>query len=388
MEGKKIGSFPIIILLIPLLVVSVLFYKLALGYYEARYTESAHGNNPSGVGVNRESIAALGYAQGNCTHCHEMHASIGGEEPAPVDGTHRWLLMKDFWTFCYGCHKGTGSLQSGGIPYFNYDYGRQFGGGTANFTNIKDAFTQATSSHDLRDIQSCIIGRWGYTNKDHPCTACHNPHYSQKNHPVTPNTMQGVNTAVRKPSQNDTKPRNLWGDELNEMMRDYASGYTYQAPLHADSGYEPKGGTTPDDRNGSYLPNFVGLCLSCHQNAVTSTEHGKLRAIDWSQTGPYPSHGKGHSTTENLKDPYSDTSLWPGWQNTNFVLSCTDCHEPHGSPNEWLLRTCVNGKDNILITQSGYWYEFCDACHDIGHKTSGDSCLSETSSCHRHWGHF
>jgi len=69
-----------------LLVVSVLFYKLALGYYEAKYTEGAHADY-----VNRSDIS--GYAVGNCVHCHEQKASIGGAEPAPTGGPDKFLLF-------------------------------------------------------------------------------------------------------------------------------------------------------------------------------------------------------------------------------------------------------------------------------------------------------
>jgi hypothetical protein len=83
-------------------------------------------------------------------------------------------------------------------------------------------------------------------------------------------------------------------------------------------------------------------------------------------------------------EPYGDGG-------NNYVLSCTDCHEPHGSENEWLLRTCVNGKDNISVPASGKgkWWDFCTACHvltggtDMYHKpepTSPNGC----PDCHYH----
>lgn len=49
------------------------------------YLNSAHGN--SSYGVERISTASLGYSKGNCAHCHEQHASIGGEEPEPARGS-------------------------------------------------------------------------------------------------------------------------------------------------------------------------------------------------------------------------------------------------------------------------------------------------------------
>jgi hypothetical protein len=73
----------------------------------------------------------------------------------------------------------------------------------------------------------------------------------------------------------------------------------------------------------------------------------------------------------------------------NYVLSCLDCHEPHGSENEWLLRTSVNGKDNISVPGPGRWMDFCTACHtDITvHYSPWDTttnCYQPSGSCHRH----
>ncbi len=63
--------------------------------------------------------------------------------------------------------------------------------------------------------------------------------------------------------------------------------------------------------------------------------------------------------------PYEDPD-----ENYNYVLSCTDCHESHGSPNEWLLRTSVNGKDNITTDRwEGDWWDFCTACHVLTQGT-------------------
>jgi hypothetical protein len=76
-------------------------------------------------------------------------------------------------------------------------------------------------------------------------------------------------------------------------------------------------------------------------------------------------------------DPYDDGAF------VNYVLMCTDCHEPHGSPNEFLLRTCVNGKSGILITQPGYYKEFCTACHWLAGYHSGPA-TDQCTDCHWH----
>ena len=49
------------------------------------YAQSAHGDTQAGVA--REELVTPGpYVIGNCGHCHEQHASMGGSEPQPQDG--------------------------------------------------------------------------------------------------------------------------------------------------------------------------------------------------------------------------------------------------------------------------------------------------------------
>jgi nitrate reductase cytochrome c-type subunit len=289
--------------------------------------------------------------------------------------------------FCFQCHKGTDAVQ----VLTNYTYSKNFGGGTATFTTIYDAFNPATgSSHNLADVLNHVVSRqMGFTSDTNPCLVCHDQHVAQQNYPVTLSGLGGVKTAIRRPTDHDDFPIRLWGDEdeltsgFNERMKDYTN--KYQAPYYkGGSNYEPANDATDD---GSNLPNFKNFCLNCHgRNDVSSTGHGTLTQIDWTTSGDY--HGKGHglySAGGYTKDPYGTVE-----EAYNFVLACTDCHEPHGSTNRWLLRTCVNGKDNITITDDTYsWYEFCTACHvltwalDSFHKEPPNGEVP-CGTCHEH----
>ena len=60
------------------------FFSCSL-VYAGPYLDSAHGN--SSYGVKRSITELSDYARGNCAHCHEMHASIGGAEPEPASGS-------------------------------------------------------------------------------------------------------------------------------------------------------------------------------------------------------------------------------------------------------------------------------------------------------------
>jgi hypothetical protein len=382
------------------LVLSFFFYKFSYGYYSAKYTESAHGNSPSGVGVDREGLNTpvnFGYSKGNCAHCHEQHASIGGEEPAPSgDAPNNYLLFAEpnvtsqANNFCFQCHKYTVSVQVGG-SITNYTYSKNFGGGdqSNSYRSIYDAFNDPTvtsSSHNLSDVLNHAVGRSiGFTGNNNACVVCHNPHTAQRNYdPVTLTSMGGVRTAIRRPVDYNTQNTNLWGDEdlahsgLNERMIDYDA--RYQAPYYkGGTNYEPANNSTYDGRN---LPNFVNFCTSqCHgRNDVQSSEHGTLIQIDWSNTGDQ--HGRVHddSGLGITVAPYVSAA-------TNYVLSCTDCHEPHGSTNEWLLRTCVNGKDNITIPGDYQWLDFCTACHSVSQHYSpwnSTTNCNQGGVCHQH----
>jgi len=287
-----------------------------------------------------------------------------------------------------------GSVQVGGIT--NNTYSTNFGGGTATLSTIYDAFNPTTgvtpSSHSLSDIQGYVAGHYGFTSETNACIACHNQHTAQQNFPVTFTGTGGVQTAIRRVVHHETLPGSLWGDEdyatsgLYELTNEVfeALGLTYQAPYYKGGfNYEPANDTISD---GSNLPNIISFCLDCHSHTnVPSTERGNnLTQIDWSNSGNW--HGmapKGATGMGYPIAPYTNSSR-------NYVLSCTDCHEPHGSENEWLLRTSVNGKDNISVTFAGDWWEFCTACHVLTngttmyHRQRPESYYPGCPVCHEH----
>jgi hypothetical protein len=267
--------------------------------------------------------------------------------------------------------EGNASVQVGGIT--NNTYSTNFGGGTPTLTTIYDAFNPSSggspSSHNLSDIQGYVEGYHDFTAETNACLACHHNHLGQRNYPVTSTMTGGVQTAIRRPVHNDALPGNLWGDEdfatsgRYELTSDLFANYglTYQAPYYvggSGSTYEPGGNGTS---NGSNLPDLITFCLDCHKHSdVPSTERGRyLRKIDYSNAGGRDEHGLRNeyknTNQAETKDPYPD-------QAGNYMLVCTDCHEPHGSQNEWLLRTTVNGTD-VSIPGPNQWWYFCAACH-------------------------
>lgn len=355
------------------------------------YADSAHGNGAPlpGYGVNR---SGTGYDTGSCAHCHDtLDDSICGVNELMLFAPNNPTSQTD--NFCFQCHKGSGSVQVGGVT--NNTYSTNFGGGTATLATIYDAFNPTTgvtpSSHNLSDVLNHAVGRdIGFTTDTNACLVCHDQHLAQQNYPVTLSGLGGVKTAIRRPLDYANPPTNLWGDEddtsgFNERLLDYTN--KYQAPYYlGGTTYEPAGDSTTD---GSNLPNFFNFCMNqCHtQNNVYSTERtATLTQIDWSTDGDV--HGRNHDDQTAMGytiAPYEDPD-----EDYNYVLSCTDCHEPHGSENEWLLRTCVNGKDDISVNWAGDWWEFCTACHvltnatNMYHRQREESYYPGCPVCHYH----
>jgi cytochrome c553 len=383
----KTRYFSFSILIVVGVLVWVLMAHYAIAWAAATYTDSAHGN--ASYGVNR---SGTGYTIGSCAHCHDtFDSSICGND---VFGLMLFASndIPDSQTdnFCFECHKGTGSVQVGGIT--NNTYSTNFGGGTATFTNIRDAFNPATgtipSSHNLADVLNHAVTNIGFNSDTNACLVCHDQHAAQQNYPVTLSGLGGVLTAVRRVIDFDSPPTNLWGDDQGELVYDYwyqNNPGRYQQPYYGDqtgTKFEPSGTITVTD--GSDLPDYVSFCLDCHADPVVSTYHGTLVAIDWSNGGNW--HG---STPKDLTGmgypiaPYTNTGR-------NYLLSCTDCHEPHGSENEWLLRTTVNGKDGISVNFEGDWWEFCTACHvltnatNMYHKQQPETYYPGCPECHIH----
>ena len=396
-----------------LVTVGVLVWLLSNGDAAAGgpYTDSAHGD--ATYGVKRQGTT---YSRGQCTHCHDTYdPSICGVNPL-------MLFDSDYDTsaFCLKCHTDTGSVQVGGI--INKDYSGTFGGGTGGPQSIYEALnnsTPCTSSHNLSDVLTFAQTKWPSTFGDtsNACNVCHNFHIAgaNKQNPGDPGF-----SAISRP----TAHTELWGDSPGETMKDYAISVSgiYQAPYYVGgSNYEPANDGTAD---GSNMPDYVTFCTDCHNTTDTifSTPLNRnLMPIDWSaggdKHGGYPAHFndsggldyhmQGGEEGVGLRVPYDDAAAKDPDDPCNYVLSCTDCHEPHGAEGRsFLLRRYMNGESvdpetsmcqteiQTKHSNTEFWNTplvgysdanlkpLCDRCHymeDYGVFTGG--CLA-TGSCH------
>jgi hypothetical protein len=360
-----------------------LFLLLPTSYGNAvvTYSASAHGSTTTGV----ERTGLTAYVKGNCAHCHEQHASIDNVEPAPNDGAPAsFALFHDTFRtsattapysvsdlFCFYCHSDTTgeSIQANASTDMkNYDYSYTFGGSvdmvdgrlvddileTFNWPN--NSYAGTGSNHNLLGLQNYAkvnFPSW-FTTRSDPCTACHNPHIARRN---KANLMDSSYSAISLPSAHDEH----WGDELNEQMSDYSSSYL--SPIAVGGSYEPVGSTNP---GGDLIPDYNTFCLECHGTTsapITSVNHSTtLLSINWAGSGgDTVSAGDKHGTNVTTGDV--DTQA-PYCNTFDIVLSCCDCHEPHGSPYDYLMRRSINGETvnpiGVIIGDRG---NQCRQCH-------------------------
>ncbi|MDP3029563.1 MAG: cytochrome c3 family protein [Deltaproteobacteria bacterium] len=360
--------------------------------YAGPYTSSAHGD--SAYGVSRRGTSQ--YGKGHCAHCHEQHASIDGDEPEPVGGGPSAYAL--FYTnhisqmdnFCFQCHDNTTLISSTGIINRSYSY--RAGGWTGatgdTLNNILDAFTFSESygsSHNLNNIRTFISNKWGYNDKSNPCGACHNPHAVQGDPANFPYIAKNISTRgypVSRPSQhsNDNNAWGLWGDGTGEKMSDYAGALTYQAPYRfystTPSYLEPQGNALTDNVTAAAsTTDYVTFCLDCHaSNTIQSATLGTVREIDWANSVHGGVNNWKRLDNQERRAPYNPTV------DKNFVLACTDCHEPHGSPNYgYLIRKTVNGGvTDVKANTNTDWNTLCGKCHT--HSHSMKPCIE----CHYH----
>jgi len=370
------------------IIISLFFVLLIYGHVAMAgpYLDSAHGN--TGYGVLRTSLSAApnDYAKGNCAHCHEQHASIGGSEPTPLSGSassfcifadnlsgvtaNPYSQSDDFCFYCH-CYTDASSLQTSNFT--NYDHSHTFGGYSSSTpASIFAAFNQ-TSYHNLYDIQDFAQTNFSsfFESDSNPCVACHNPHLAKRN---KENVTDPSYTAISRPTVHE----GLWGDGSGEKMSDYYSGH-YRAPYYSSSTstYEPGGTST---YNGSTMPDYATFCIDCHNNTNTIYSHAlgrNLKTIDWETAGGESGgdkHGKNAATVGlDIKNPFASSGLGV---TIGFALSCLDCHEPHGAPNVMLIRNGVNGgtlAGNIPSFNSSNWPYLCCRCHQDDSSHGGSS---------------
>jgi len=360
-------------------------------YYttHAAFENSAHGS---------DSKSNL-----KCTDCHDPHGAAN--QDVGTNGEPNQAMTKGYkQALCYRCHSDSGDLmvvKNNAVS------------GTAYADDIEQAFNLTT--HHPLGTGYAISGK-NYTLN---CVNCHNVHlvtgkYWEADQNKTPVTR------VSTPS-NPEGNLTIWGDEASEKMDAYAGSASgvYRTPAVSVNTFD-----------GSELPAYPSFCLDCHENPINAISakdwddnpHGKKTAgITSLSQGTTPSGGGkfyGGSSHKDCPDwwtcgkalDWGDDSCdeaaaaaggvnecWPvkpkgaGYPNhlkgnfnmeernagINFVLSCTDCHDPHGSQKYKLMRKSLNkwpdNPDDVELADDQQTWGFvgsgtqglCYQCHYI-----------------------
>lgn len=267
------------------------------------YKNSAHGGyNTAGRGVARASMPTT-YSAGNCAHCHEQHASIGGSEPTPAGGPANFLLLDDLDTSagnaaCNYCHDG--SVTS-----------------PVTVDNIASQITK-TYHHDPFSALGSVL-----------CNDCHDSHVAQNtNHQeaVNGNTIPATSPLLA-----------VAGVSLN-----------YGAPGAPASGAEGFG-VLPNPTALDPVTMEYQLCFKCHGGQAAYPLLADLRGqFHPGNYSVHPVTTENNATWNNLflrTTPAAFNATWGG--NINAEMYCSDCHGsetggdpqgPHGSTIQYLLK--------------------------------------------------
>jgi predicted CXXCH cytochrome family protein len=139
----------------------------------------------------------------------------------------------------------------------------------------------------------------------------------------------------------------------------------------------------PLDTSTSWSDDVSAFCLTCHKEP-TNTE-----PVDAGPTVPFD--------VRMVQDEHDGflASEWPTSFHGGAGLACTDCHDPHGSTNAYMLKEGVGGltgfrDDPTNPTDLSAIEGFCTSCHtswtpDPPHPPATDP-EQLCTECHRHGG--
>jgi len=328
----------------------ILIYTPIVDATSGAFPYTKHGG-ATGNGVDRSTTGSWPpsgggvYQKGECTHCHEPHASFGGDEPYPnyanhpsfmtpdeAQGPDPYLLFADNNAkLCWTCHE---TFQFTGKP---------LGWGGYGFYQGMSVYLASTHGDPLLNANMLWPGISGAT--VHPRKA-------------RPSTLNGV--AQKGICLNCHTPHGILGSEGNAYDTDTvpeAKQLTTSNPSVTKDYLIPRQLNVWEEK----------LCETCHDASGPAINNIQSE-IDKRGLG-----GSGH--------PVDDTSLSGGHVvNETFPITtkhveCYDCHNPHviksSSRVEGLRYVDISGvtKDPAAGDRQPYVYEICLKCHGDGYAT-------------------
>lgn len=353
----------------------------------AAYLTSAHG---TGSATNGVSGRAAGYADGNCAHCHNPHASRTGVARTPypyVTGSNDAEADQDS-ALCLDCHDNS---------VVNVDDVAAKLSGGAYQHNVSNY--AGTATHKVDESRAELSN-----NKHVYCVDCHNPHEAGTTKQI-PKTATSNELKANSPLLGavGAVPTG-WGGNFTT-----ATGWELRALIVGDKEYQ--------------------VCFKCHASFNTNAENWGAVAPDpgaWTELDQEfnPSNASYHPVVQALPGGQQlDTKqLTDSWAPAD-TMYCSDCHNtqassgaqgPHGSNVKWMLAGTnqawpfVNAADNgKTAAASGsvfwsLWYGhpsggansfsglFCMNCHpNPTDSSTGDATPNEqTNNVHTKSNHY
>ena len=254
--------------------------------------------------------------KGNCLACHAPHSS-----------TREGLLIKDRIELCAGCHPSSSLTAShGGMPLAGVDCAGCHSPHSSDRAGLVNA-----NLHRPFEEKKCNLCHAGSSVKTITegaglCLKCHeetlegfNKRYSHLVTGVTPNPC------VLCHSPHSSDGRFLFRDRENRVC------YS----CHKD--------TKNNEEKSKFRHSKLNVCLDCHTGHASDSRYFMVKGEDTCSTE------KCHQTQGRFTHPVGEKAIDP---RSSTPMSCSTCHNPMGSPEEFILRA---GKDR----------ELCVQCHQI-----------------------
>lgn len=351
-------------------------------------------SNTGSLSLGRNAVPEYSvYEPGECNHCHELHASFGGEEPKPKDGgPHPYLTFKNAQEdktgsdFCLYCHDqfdfGTITYSSDGTTVGDPPQGFGVHGVFQNGPNLN---VYKNSSHYTSNAFL-----WPEPSQSRPGGGYIEP--SPTIHP------RKIRSKGRGTCLNCHTPHGIMGkaggDQYiydEDAVKGSIQSQISQGGIHPDTGRPLKGDiTTPYLIPRQKIAWEEALCENCHDaggSAVSTLPPNIQDEIDKritpscgnGDTFPYnDSCGSGHPVDDPLYAGQHSTR--EAVEVTERHVECYDCHNPHGVRGPNTPSTVaddggrmtgtkyveIDGTQHIAGVDGArqpYVYEVCFRCH-------------------------
>lgn len=382
----------------------LLFFLNSIAF-AGTYLSTSHGNSTSGVdrastalGLNASPILES-YSVGNCAHCHEQHASIGGVEPTPpaAENYSNFTLFRSNYTtnknqLCFHCHD---QFQLGTQPPTYGRYGVYQGSvnyETSSHNNNPNVIWPTTTPpgpalDDAGNCNNChnphgyddgggLIPSMVFKREETLCLECHDGSPSNKDIATDVGISKTYKHNVGGYINLHTPGETLANISTNKHVEcaDCHNPHAVKAGIHEQGTNDVDGhpingtyGAIPTSFGGLWVaPTFANktiaakeyeVCFKCHSNAnVNWSSWGGAGAASWTNVGLEfnPNNRAGHPIVTGLNfypnspvpKALEAVQLLAPWDTNpgTQTMYCSDCHAsdssvagPHGSNTKWML---------------------------------------------------